>query len=138
MARESFAETQIPAAGKTDIPYPDHVAVVRKLGQHLTEAYVAQGVGAGGTGVDITGVPFSPAYMRLSEATAPLLQEQWHLSDGTVVGINSITGADAAADATVTKVGTGDYTVSLPTGVAPDGDTVTCIFYGARDVGGSL
>ena len=49
-----------------------------------------------------------------------------------------ITGAAAAAAVTVAAVGDGTYNITVPTGVAPDGDTVTMVVTGFRDVGGSL
>ena len=144
MARESFQSTRIPT-GVEDVPYPNHRELARGAFGPASSAVMVQGVGAGGAGVDITGIPFEPAYMRISEATGPLLQEQFHLGGavGAIVGINAITGAAAAADVTVTGVpGTGGnpdtWTLNVPTGVAPDGDTVTILVVGFREGEGSL
>lgn len=139
MARETAREVAIEAAVETPI-YQDQKQIVRKLGAHLTECFMGQVLGAGGAGGDLENVPFEPALVEvINEAGATPTWWKFAML-GTPIGL---TVAAAAADATgnaptLTQVGEGDWTVELDTTVAPDGETVTVVCYGFRDVDGSL
>ncbi len=141
MARESTSQLAIPSAGSESVPYATHREIVQGLLKHGAEAFSAIVVGAGAAGGSFV-CPFEPAVLIISEATGPLLQLQIPTVDGVSLGINVITGADAAADAVITAVDADDksqgFTVALPTGVAPDGDTATVLCLGFRDAEGSL
>ncbi len=136
--RTSYAQSQIPAEGKDSVPYATHRDIVQGLLALLPEKYVGEIVGAGGAGGSLTGIPFEPATIEISDAAVPLLQKQFPGSSGKV-DVNQITGAAAAAAipaATLQPDGT--YTLALPTGLAPDGNTVTVEITGFRDVQGGL
>jgi hypothetical protein len=98
--------------------------------------YAGEVVGAGGAGGVLSGIPFEPAVLLMSEATGPLLQWMLPGSSGQV-DINGITGAAAAAAPVVAADGA-DWKVTLPTGIAPDGDTVSVLCVGLPKAGGSL
>lgn len=140
MARESAREVAIQDATSTPI-YQDQRQIVRQLGAHLAECFIAQGDGAGGAGFEVTNVPFQPAVIEaINEGGAtPTVSKFVYATSGTVGVAVAAAAADGTANApTLTKVGNGDWTVSLPTALAPDTETVTLIMWGARDVGGSL
>ena len=138
MARVSAAEAQIPATGAASVPYATHRELVNGLFAHSAEAFVAEGVGAGGAGVEITGIPFEPAVIVLSENTGPLLQLQFPTAGGKV-DINAITGAAAGeAIAAAVQQPDGTWSIQLTTTLAPDGDTASLICFGVRDVAGGL
>lgn len=138
MARESYAQKQIPAQGKDRVPYPDHRQLANGMLALMTEAFVGEVLGAGAAGGDLAGIPFEPAVILLSEGTGPILQLQVPGSSAKV-DVNMISGAPAgtAIPAAVLQ-GDGTYTLSLPTGLAPDGDTVSLLILGFRDTQGSL
>jgi hypothetical protein len=131
--RDTYAETQIPAAGHESPPYIDQREIVNKFGLLYTEAFVGEILGAGGAGGSLANIPFQPAVIVLSEATGPLLQLQVPGSGGAV-DINMITGAAAgAAIPAAVKQADGTYTLSLPTGLVPDGDTASLLILGFRE-----
>ena len=134
MSRTTYSEAQIPT-GAQDVPYATQRDIATKFGKHTTEAFVGEVVGAGGAGGDLTGIPFDPAIVLISEATGPALQLQVPGSAGDV-DINMITGAAAgtAIPAAVAQAN-GTWTISLPTGLAPNGDTVSCVCLGFREDG---
>lgn len=134
MARTTYAEAQIPT-GAQDVPYATQHSIATKFGKHMTEAFVGEVTGAGGAGGDLTGIPFDPAIVLISEATGPALQLQVPGSSGDV-DINMITGAAAgtAIPAAVAQAD-GTWTISLPTGLAPDADVVSCVCLGFREDG---
>lgn len=136
MARETAREVAIQDSVATPI-YQDQRQIVRGLGAHLTEMYAAKVVGAGGAGGSITEVPFEPAVIEVYEPTGPTMVKSIFAADGAV-HIDAITGAANATPPTKTQVGEGNWTVGLPTALAPDGDTATVLIYGFRDVAGSL
>ena len=137
MPRESVAQLKIPATGSDSVPYPDFRQLLQGNLLHGVEAFVAEVLGAGGVGGTFV-CPFEPAFVLISEVTGPLIQAQFPGSSGTV-GINLVDGTAAAADATYTAVDVDDksqgFTIALPTGVAPDGDTATVLCFGFRDAG---
>lgn len=138
MARGSAAEAQIPANGAQSVPYVDHRELVNGLFAHVGEVFVAEGVGAGGAGVEITGIPFEPGVILLSENTGPLLQLQFPTAGGKV-DINMISGAAAgAAIAAAVQQPDGTWNIQLTTAQAPDGDTASLVCFGVRDVAGGL
>lgn len=136
--RESAAFAAVPAKGSESVPYPTHREIVSGLLKHLTEAFVGEVVGAGGAGGDLAGIPFEPAVIVLSEGTGPILQAQLPGSAGAV-DVNLITGAPAGtAIPAAVKQMDGTWTLSLPTALAPDGDTVSLLILGFREMAGSL
>lgn len=138
MARETAREIAIQGATETPV-YQDQRQIVRQLGAHLSESFVGQVVGAGGAGGDLENVPFEPAVIIVSEATGPTLTLS--IRGGAMpadVEVLMTTGAVNANPPVVSQVGEGDWTISLPTALAPDGDTATVLVMGLRDVGGSL
>jgi hypothetical protein len=140
MARESTSQLNIPSKGSESVPYPTHREIVQGLLKHNAELFAAEVVGAGGAGGSFV-CPFEPGVLVMSEATGPLLQLMLPGSAGQV-DINAITGAAAAAAPVITAVDADDksqgFTVALPTGIAPDGDTVSVLAIGFRDTDGSL
>jgi hypothetical protein len=141
MARETFAEAQIPANGAADVPYADHRQISRGLMGHAGECFVGQVTGAGGAGGTLSAVPFEPAVIEIiNEAgAAPALTKYVNLASG-VIGVQIIL---AAADATgtapaITQAGANDWDILLNTADAPDTEVVTVIVYGVRDTDGGL
>lgn len=134
--RQSYAETQIPA-GVADVPYPDHHKIVRGLGRHMTEMYAGEVTGAGGAGGSLLNVPFEPAMVRVvrPHATTSILNLTIFAASATT-SVNEKDGT-VGTNATKTKVADGNWTVGLPTGIAPDGVTVQVIVHGFADAGGS-
>ena len=136
--RQSYAQDQVPTQGKDAIPYPSWLEIVQKIMKHGAEAFVGEVLGAGGAGGDLAGIPFEPAVIVLSENTGPLLQLQVPGSAGKV-DINMISGAAAGtAIPAAVQQPDGTWTLSLPTGLVPDGDTASLVILGVRQVGGSL
>lgn len=138
MARETAREVAIQEATETPI-YQDQKQIVRQLGAHLSEAYIAQGTGAGGVGFDIENVPFEPAVITAINqgGATPAV----HHSVFSPTPAHATVAAAAAANATpptLTQVGEGDWTVTVPVGMAPNGEVVTLLIYGVRDVAGGL
>lgn len=138
MSRESYMESQIPTGVESPV-YLDGRQISRGLGQHLSEAYVAQGTGAGGVGFAVLNVPFEPAVIvALNPAgAAPAV----HHSIFSPTPAHTTTILAAAANATpptLTKVADNDWTITVPVGMAPDGEVLTLLVYGVRDIGGSL
>jgi len=134
MARETFAEAQIPAEGKDDVPYADHRAIARALMGRATESMIAQGTGAGGAGFAIVNVPFEPAaLLAINQAgAAPAL----HHSIYSPTPAHTTTILAVAANATpavITQVADNDWTVTLTTAMAPDAEVVTVLLLGVRD-----
>jgi len=124
MPRDNYAQSQIPTS-QDSVPYADHREIAQGLGRHMTDSFVGEVVGAGGAGGDLTGIPFEPAVIYLSEATGPSLQLQLPGS-AAKVDINLITGAAAGtAVPDATQEADGTWTIALPTALAPDGDTVS-------------
>ncbi len=138
MARQSYAETQIPAEGKDAVPYPDWRQIAFRMFTHAVDAFVGEILGAAAAGGDLAGIPFEPAAIVLSEATGPLIQLQIPASGGKL-DINLVTGvaAGTAIPAAVQQPD-GTWTLSLPTGLVPDGDTASLLILGFRDVAGGL
>ena len=138
MAREAYAQKQIPAEGKDNVPYLDSRQLANGMLRHMTESFVGEVLGAGGVGGVLENIPFEPAAILVSEATGPFLQLQLPGS-AAKVDINMITGAAAGgAIPAATLEADGLYDLALPTGMAPDGDTASVLILGFRDVGGSL
>jgi hypothetical protein len=138
MSRESYGEKQIPAAGHESPPYIDQREIINKFLRHGVESFMGEILGAGGAGGSLTGIPFEPAAILISDAAVPLGQLQFPGSAGKV-DINLITLAAAgAAIPAATLQADGTYTLALPTGLAPDGNTVSVLIIGWRDVNGSL
>lgn len=131
MARTTYAEGQIPT-GAEDVPYATQIDIAKKFGKHMTECFVGEITGAGGAGGSLASIPFQPGIILISEATGPLLQLQVPGSSGAV-DINMITGAAAGtAIPAATQAVDGTWTQALPTGLAPDGDTVSVVCLGFR------
>lgn len=145
--RETNRDNQIPAA--TDRPkYPDHREVVRNLGQHLSEVYIAKVTGAGGAGGVVEGVPFEPAVIEAINpgGASPAWYKSVYTNDGSQVHIQSVTSGAGTTDIAVNAnpptlaedTGPTDWDVTVPTQMAPNGETVTLVIYGSRDVNNSL
>ena len=139
MARESFAQLQIPS-GVASVPYPDHRQLVQGHLAHGAEMFMAQVVGAGGAGGSFV-CPFEPAVVEVYEPTGPTIAKSMFVAGGAV-HVNGISGAVNATPPTVAAVDANDksqgFTVGLPTALAPDADTATVICYGFRDTNNSL
>ena len=137
MARQSYAESIVPAAGKDAIPYRDQRELANGSLRHAMDGYCGQVLGAGGAGGSLAGIPFEPMEIIVSEATGPTLVLQVRASSGDV-NINMITGAANASLPVVSQAVDGSWTIALPTALAPDGDTATVLVHGYRDIAGSL
>ncbi|HET6494946.1 MAG TPA: hypothetical protein VFH61_06235 [Thermoleophilia bacterium] len=143
MSRETYIESQIAANSPSAQPqYLDAAQIARGLGQHLTECFIGQVLGAGGVGGTLTGIPFNPAVIEIiNEAgSAPAFTKYVMLA--TPIGVQIIlAAADATSEAPAVSAVAGPprtWSALLDTADAPDGETVTVICYGARDVNGSL
>ena len=139
MAREMYADSQVPATGAAGIPYKDNKELVNGVLKHVPELFVAQGTGAGGAGFAITNVPFEPAALvSLNQAGAnPAICHSIY-SPTAAHTITILAVAANANPAVITQVGDNDWTVTLTTQMAPDGEVVTVLLFGSRDVSGSL
>ena len=137
MSRETWTDSQIPATGAESIPYKDNRELVNGALRHVAECFVGRVVGAAAAGGSLLNVPFEPAIIDVSEATGPTLVRQIRATSGNV-NLNMITGAANAVLPVVTQVGPNDWTIALPTGLAPDGDTATVVVTGFRAIAGSL
>lgn len=139
MARETAREVAIQDAVATPI-YQDQKQIVRGLGAHLTETFVGKVTGAGGAGGSLLNVPFEPAeVICLNQAGAtPTFFHSVFASDAAVHLSIAAAAAANANPPVLTQVGAGDWTVALPTAMAPDAEVVTVIVRGCRDVAGSL
>ena len=138
--RESYAESQMPEAVESP-KYLDAKQIVRGLGRHLTESFMGVVTGAGGAGGSIVNVPFEPAIVRVVNAggATPAVAESF-FPDGDTARHVLVTAAVAlnANPPVLTQVGENDWTVALPTQLAPDGEEVVVHIIGFRPVGGSL
>lgn len=139
MTRETARETAIETPAQTPI-YQDQKQIVRKLGAHLTESFVGKVTGAGGAGGSLLNVPFEPAeVICINQAGGT--PTWFHSVFASDAAIHMSIAAAAAANANppvLTKVGAGDWTIALPTQMAPDAEVVTVVVRGHRDVAGSL
>lgn len=139
MARETAREVAIQDATETT-PYQDQRQIVRGLGAHLGEMWMAQAAGAGGAGCDIEGVPFEPALVEIinQAGATPAWSKCIYPAGGSAIGVTIAAAAAAATAPTLTQAAEGDWDIAIPTALAPDGETVTVIVYGFRDVASSL
>jgi hypothetical protein len=136
--RQQYAQSQVPTQGKDAVPYPTWLEIANKMFKHGAEAFVGEILGAAGAGGSLANIPFEPAVIVASDAAVPLLQAQLPGS-AAKVDIDMITGAAAAAAIpAAVQQPDGTWTLTLPTGLAPDGNTVSLLILGFRDVGGSL
>lgn len=137
--RESHAELQIPT-GRQDVPYGDQRTLVNGVFRHQTEMFIGKVTGAGGVGGALTGVPFEPAYIKcLNEAGAnPAVYDSVFASDAAIHTETILAVAINANPPVVTRVGAGNFTIALPTEMAPNTEVVTVLVFGARDLAGSL
>jgi hypothetical protein len=134
-------DASIPASGAEGVPYFERRELINGVLAHSAEMFIGQVLGAGGVGGELTEVPFEPAVIEIiNEAGAtPTWTKHVNLGSGFIGLAVAAAAADATANApTLTEVGDNDWTVGLVTGDAPDGETVTVICYGARDVNGGL
>jgi len=140
MARETFMEAQIPTGVESPV-YLDARQITRGLGQHLTESFLGQVLGAGGIGGVLANIPFQPATIEIinADGAAPAFTKYAYPS-GVGTGVQVILGAlDATAEAPVlTQVGPNDWSAALDVADAPNAETVTVIVTGFRDVNGSI
>ena len=135
--RETAREIAIKTPVETPI-YQDQRQIVRNLGKHLTEMYMGEVLGAGGAGGTLLLVPFEPAYVRVinADGATPAVTEAAFSTNPAHVTVIAAAALQATPVAK-TQVGEGDWTVTLPTALAPDAETVVVIVHGFRDVGGS-
>lgn len=140
MARETARESAIQDGTETPV-YQDQLSIVRGLGAHLTETFMGQVLGAGGAGGSLLNVPFQPASIEvINEAGSTPAWSKYVYPGGVGIGVLVTTAtADATSEApALTRVAEGDWTIVLDTADAPDGETVTVIVQGFREVAGSL
>lgn len=135
MPRESAAQAAIPADGAASVPYASHREMVGGLFLHGAEVFIGKITGAGAAGGNVD-VPFDPAIVITSEATAPTLR-MFMPGGETEDEINMIDGTAATGITVTPKAGVTPANVALDTVLAPDGDIATVICIGARDVAGS-
>lgn len=130
MARASSARLSIPTAVE-QVPYSTPRELVQGLFKHGSEVFCAEVVGAGAAGGSFV-CPFEPATIEVTEVTGPILNKQYPGSSGAIA-IDLIDGT-AGVLSTVAPVDADDlslgFTVTLPTTLAPDGDTATVICTG--------
>lgn len=141
MSREAWMDGQVPASGAEQVPYKDNRELINGTLRHMAEMYMGQVLGAGGAGGSLLNVPFEPAAIEIiNEAGATPTWIKYVNIGGTLIGV---TVAAAVADGTanapaLTEVGDNDWTITVDTADAPDGETVTVIVYGFRDIAGGL
>lgn len=142
MTRQSYAESEIPADGGEQVPYSDAFKIARGFLKHMGEMYCGQITGAGGAGGTLSGIPFEPAAVLIYnlDAGTPFMQFSPPGRLGTAAEQLNIGAAAAAGSAAIPAgVLSGDtYDLTLPTGLAGDGNVVEVIVWGFRDVAGSL
>ncbi len=134
MAREQFADTQIPAAGKDAVPYATWAEIVRTLGQHVGEMAFGTVTGTGANIVVAT--PFDPAMVVVINET-----------DGSMhVHIPTMTAADVFAIKTAAvayistggiTLGTKQFTIGTDADLNTNSDVLHWAAFGARNVNGS-
>jgi len=138
--RDTYLDRQIPTPIQ-QIPQPDHSRVSRVIAKHAAERYLGTVLGAGGVGGSLLLVPFQPAILRIINAAGatPRVSESYFPAGGTARHISTILAvAVNATPPVLTQVAAGNWTIALPTALAPDGETVIVEVIGFRDVGGSL
>lgn len=141
MAREAWMDSQIPETGAEQVPYKDNRELVNGALRHMAEMFCGQVLGAGGAGGDLLNVPFEPAAIEIiNEAGATPTWIKYVNINGTLIGVTVAAAvADGTANApTLTEVGDNDWTIGVDTADAPDGETVTVIVYGYRNIAGGL
>lgn len=138
MGRESYIESAVPEATESPV-YLDGRQIARGLGRHLTESFVGQITGGGGAGGTLEEVPFEPMLIEvINEAGATPTWHKFVMLD-TPIGVTvAAAAADGTANAPTVTGSDNDFDVALNATVAPNGETVTVICYGVREVGGSL
>lgn len=138
MPRDTHAENQIPANGAEDVPYIDQRSLINGVLRHLTETFVFTGTGAGGAGFEITEVPFEPVVVIASNpgGGTPTVFLSVFGSTAQHAAIAAATAANGTPPV-LTQVGEGDWTVEIPTGMAPNGEDVSVVLLGCPDKAGS-
>jgi hypothetical protein len=139
MARENYAQTQLPTDGKSGIPYPDYHKIVQGLLLHGSEAFCGTVTGTGAA-IEVE-TPFDPAAVILFNRTDPTLA----LKLPGMAGDDCMKLTDAPALTYVTANG---VTLSVASGkgftIGTDADlnvaaeVIEYIAFGVRDVGGGV
>lgn len=138
--REQYSDSQIPTS-EQQIPLPDHSRVARVLGKHVSEKFMGTVLGAGGVGGSLLHCPFQPAIVRVINAlgATPRVSESFFPTGKTAQHVSTILAVALNANPPVlTRAAQNDWTVALPTQLAPDGETVVVEITGFRDLDGSL
>lgn len=134
MSRQLYADSLVPAAGKSGIPYADETKVVRQLGQHHAEAFTGTITGAGGVG-GMLDLPFDPGYVEVvNVAGTPRTRK---LFVGGAVQIDG-TGATATGLSIASDAAGKPRRVTLSVAIAANAEVVQVLAFGFRNVNGSL
>ena len=141
MARESYAQTQLPETGKTDVPYPDYHKIVQGLGAHQAEVFYGTVTCEDPIAALDVELPFDPAHvivLRMTEAAAPVQLEHFagmtaahgflSIADGT----NSLITSDSIT------LGTKTFEIGANSSIQVADAVLLYIAFGGRDVNGSL
>jgi hypothetical protein len=106
---------------------------------HVSECYIGEVLGAGGVGGTLTEVPFQPAYVRVlnADGATPAVTEAVFSTNPAHITV-ILAAALQATPVALTQVGENDWTITLPTALAPDGETVVVVAFGVRDTDGGL
>ena len=132
MARETFADTQIPASGQAGVPYPDYQKIVRGLFQHGAEM-VAGTVTGTGSALVVDELPFDPAAVIVWNQTDPGLFV--HLPSFTAAHMAKLTDAPALTHATTNGItlGTKEFTIGADADMNAAADVLHWVAFGFRD-----
>lgn len=137
MARESYAQTQIPENGKAAIPYPDYHKIVQSLMLHGAEMYFGTMTGTGAS-LDSPALPFDPAMVLIVNQTTVCrgLKLPTMADDDFYKEVAAGTGTyDAAGGITL---GVKKFTLGTDAELNAAGNVIHFVAFGARDVGGSI
>jgi len=135
MPREQFAETQIPAQGKDEVPYPSWREIARRLLSHGAEMFFGTVEGTGAL-ITVAGLPFDPACVILLNVDGLA----WAVKTPNMASADSVkfitAGTMSVAVAAVT-LGTKQFTIGADADLNVAAETIHWIAFGARDVDGS-
>lgn len=142
MSREQSIDNNIQLP-KAEVPYPDQFEVAGRLCRRMEECFMGTVLGAGGVGGSLLLVPFQPAIVRCYNnlGATPAIWDSFFLDPGTAKHLVTILAvANNATPPVLTRVAANNWTIALPTQMAPNAELVLVVAYGFRSGGadGSL
>jgi hypothetical protein len=140
MSREQAIDARIKTPVQ-EVPYPDQQEISGGLCQRMMECFMQRVTGAGGAGGSALLCPFQPAIVEVVNALgATPRYNKSYFGDGVTAQHISIILATAANanPPTLTRVAANNWTIGIPTQLAPDGEAVYVVCYGFRVSNGSI